>query len=434
MKLIFALAFVALLIAAQGATCPTTDSCAVCLESLGCGFCTHTQGVLCGAYEVGSDAVNISTNCNTHQGVLVEHCTNTAPPVATGPNCATDNCGVCLETAGCGYCSNHHCGRVDAPNPAETIGSICEAAAGTIVTSCAVPTPVAVNNDVICASATACGACREDIRCAYCVGSTDAGHELKFCHPKTDANTAGHCYNNVPGSNDAACPLPPVVHEPIPVVPPAETTTDNVCQGKGCDGCLSTSGCGLCKFSNGQKTCRHRELTVNGKTGSVFCAGENGDYILAAGADAVAAVCAADTAQTGVNSGTVTPQEVTNDIAQDESLAGLIVVVTVITQAANDADGAAHFQTFVDVIGDAAPTPGQMELICHAIKVSLATHLTVDVGLVQCHLDGVNKRMTSSYVASLTVGGRSNMQGGAAGVVVASIGLVALGVAAVFSL
>jgi len=110
----------------------------------------------------------------------------------------------------------------------------------------------------------------------------------------------------------------------------------------------------------------------------------------------------------------------------------LIVIVTVITDAEVGDDGTAHFQTFVDVTGDAAPTENQKKAICEGIKKSLSTRLNVDSRLVQCALSErtTTKRATSSYVADLTVGSSSNVQGNSASALVASFGLVAAAVIA----
>jgi len=157
-------------------------------------------------------------------------------------------------------------------------------------------------------------------------------------------------------------------------------------------------------------------LLVNGEVGTAFCSREGGAWTDAA--TSCNAVHVADT----VNTGTVKEGDVTNDIKSDNALAGLVVVVTVITQATPNQDGTAHFQTFIDVTGGAEPTADQQKAICDAIKTSLATHLGVDAGTVKCELTKKgNKRqtgVTTQYVADLTVGTpASNVQSGAASVV-----------------
>jgi hypothetical protein len=126
----------------------------------------------------------------------------------------------------------------------------------------------------------------------------------------------------------------------------------------------------------------------------------------------------------------VTETDINSDLAASNPAQGLIVIVTVITEAAHNADGSAHFQTFVDVTGDAEPTPTQRHDICRGIANSLSRHLQMDASGIKCELNpratnGV-KRVTSSYVADLTVGQQSS----GAFLVAASIALTATAVLA----
>jgi hypothetical protein len=259
-------------------------------------------------------------------------------------------------------------------------------------------------------------------------------NDFTLCHVKTDGNAVGNCYQEYPGDNVDLCPAAPTPLPPAEVVPIGETTTDNVCQGKGCDGCMSTSGCGFCRFANGDKSCRHQTLLVLEQNGPDYCIHAGGTWVPASSND-VAHICAPDAATTGINGGGVTAGDVTNDIAADDSLAGLIVIVTVITKVENDIQGRAHFQAFVDVIGDLVPTPAQEKLIRDSIRSSLAKLLTIDIGEIDCVFEPRTKRLTSSYIALLTVGGPpNNMQGTGAAAVSASVGLLALGATAILRL
>jgi len=106
-----------------------------------------------------------------------------------------------------------------------------------------------------------------------------------------------------------------------------------------------------------------------------------------------------------VNNGHVTEADITNDLAESRPATGFTVIVTVITEATRNSDGSAHFQTFVDVTGDAVPNADQLRDICRGISNSLSTHLGIDVSEIKCELTPrSNKRATTSYVADLTVG------------------------------
>jgi len=131
-----------------------------------------------------------------------------------------------------------------------------------------------------------------------------------------------------------------------------------------------------------------------------------------------------------INSGGVTENQVNNDLNNAQPLVGFTVIVTVITQAQDNADGTAHFQTFVDVIGPTVPSADQQHSICTSIRNVLSTHLHLPASGIECALSPrpTSKRqaVTSSYVADMTV---SNMRSGASHVMVSAAALAAVAVA-----
>jgi hypothetical protein len=116
----------------------------------------------------------------------------------------------------------------------------------------------------------------------------------------------------------------------------------------------------------------------------------------------------------------VTEADVNNRIASDP-VDTLIIVVTIITQA-ESRNGKSHFQTFVDVTGDVVPTPAQRIAICESLKRSLSAILHVDLSAIDCGLTEriTVKRITTSYIADMTVDSEEN-GAGALGVAVALV-------------
>jgi len=174
--------------------------------------------------------------------------------------------------------------------------------------------------------------------------------------------------------------------------------------------------------------CRGKELTVNGETGPTYCHRLGGAWAASRVTDAVADICQVSDVVQKLNSGDVTPGDVNNDLASTPPVNGFIVIVTVITEAGHNADGSAHFQTFVDISGDTAPNADQKHGICNGIANSLATHLNIERSKIKCELTQTAKRATSSYVADLTVG----QQTAGAASVVASVALIATALLAAF--
>jgi hypothetical protein len=86
------------------------------------------------------------------------------------------------------------------------------------------------------------------------------------------------------------------------------------------------------------------------------------------------------------------------------------VIVTVITEAHNRGDGTARFQTFVDVIGPNEPPLADRRSICNSIADVLANRLQLAKEGIACDLlpRTTVKRVTSSYVAELTVSNYSS--------------------------
>jgi len=114
-----------------------------------------------------------------------------------------------------------------------------------------------------------------------------------------------------------------------------------------------------------------------------------------------------------INSGTVNENTINQDISTKapSGINGFIVVVTVITQAASDSNGNAHFQTFVDVTGSTVPTETDKTAICNAIGDSLATHLGVTRDQVSCDLTAKSRRRADyQFVANLLVAPTDSLQ------------------------
>jgi hypothetical protein len=115
-----------------------------------------------------------------------------------------------------------------------------------------------------------------------------------------------------------------------------------------------------------------------------------------------------DRVATEINSGRVTEAAV-NDRLASEPVDTLIIVVTIITQA-ETRNRETHFQTFVDVTGDFAPTNEQRLRICEALKRTLGGILNVDLSSIRCGLTERNivKRVTTSFVADMHVANEEN--------------------------
>jgi len=122
-------------------------------------------------------------------------------------------------------------------------------------------------------------------------------------------------------------------------------------------------------------------------------------------------VCVGGTAVEKINAGDVTESHINDDLNKAQPAAGFTVIVTVITEAAANTDGSAHFQTFVDVYGNGTPTEDDKKSICHGLATSLETHLGVPAGTVACTLTlkpTAKRQTTTSYIADMNVGGQSN--------------------------
>jgi len=226
---------------------------------------------------------------------------------------------------------------------------------------------------------------------------------------------------------------------------PATTGTSEVhtlapvpttCTSRVCHECLADTTCGFCiggaVTGTSWGACRGADAI------GAFCTHESGALVTSCDAaippsvahhDGPVAVAVTD-AIAKINSGAVTETQVNNDLNAAQPLVGFTVIVTVITQAQNNADGTGHFQTFVDVIGPTAPTTEQQHSICTSIRNVLSTHINLPASGIECALTprATVKRqaVTSSYVADMTV---SNMSNGASHVMVSAAALAAVAVA-----
>jgi hypothetical protein len=187
-------------------------------------------------------------------------------------------------------------------------------------------------------------------------------------------------------------------------------------------------GCGVCTFASGGTACRSREQTTNGETGPAFCSREGGTWAVDR---TVNDVCAAATATTAINNGEVSREDINKDLTTKPPVESHIIIVTVLTQAANDENGRSRFQTFVDVSGPTALNEEQKRAVCKGIANSLATHLGIDTSTISCELTSrsTKRAVDESYVADLTVGSGSNLQTADASVAASSALLALVGAA-----
>jgi hypothetical protein len=214
---------------------------------------------------------------------------------------------------------------------------------------------------------------------------------------------------------------------------------------KDCSACVDDHNCGFCRgLYQGTPwyICRSVATVSNSAGVSSVCTNAGGSIVETNGCDPhVAATPQSNTVATpvatasgdagavigAINSGQVNENTINQDINTSPSgINGYIVVVTVITQAAPDSDGNAHFQTFVDVSGSVAPNDNDKKAICSAIGDSLATHLKVNRVQVQCGLTSKSKRRADfQYVADLVVYGDSEVAADVAALVVSPLLVIA---------
>jgi hypothetical protein len=139
-------------------------------------------------------------------------------------------------------------------------------------------------------------------------------------------------------------------------------------------------------------------------------------------------LCHAIQAASAVNTGAVTTQDMNSALSTDSKLTGLLIVVTVITQAEHKADGSTHWQVFIDVSGASLPSADQLEAICKRAAEISGSRLNIPSLEIKCDLKpkATKRQITQSYIADLTVNQQphNNMEG-SAGVIAASGLLIA---------